>query len=221
MPKPAPQKPAPDITGTPGDDELWGTASRETIRGAAGNDILHGAGGNDTLAGGEGDDILYGDEGNDTLYGQEGNDFLFGGAGNDTLWWGGYGHEELSGGSGADIFAGVTWEWTDQQVGTVLITDFESGIDKLDLTRFDANETTVVAARGNKVTGNEAFTIVAATDGVTPGHLVITTGVDALGRPITIVQGYTDTNPGADIEIHLLGTAADGGPISLPQDIWL
>ena len=218
MPKPSQTL---SVYGTANSETISGTNAKENIYGYGGDDIIYGGGGNDQIMGHEGNDTLYGGDGDDTLYGQEGNDLLFGGAGNDTLWWGGYGHDELSGGSGADIFAAGAWEWTNQQVGTVLITDFESGFDRLDLTRFDANETTAVAARGNKVTGNEAFTVVTATDGVTPGHLVISTGVDALGRPITIVQGYTDTNPGADIEIHLLGTAADGGPIILPQDIWL
>lgn len=219
MPKSAP---APDISGDAGDNELWGTARGETIRGFAGNDILHGGGGDDVLMGHEGSDTLYGDDGNDSLYGQEGDDFLFGGAGNDTLAWGGFGHDELTGGSGADIYFGAAWGWTDQQVGTVLITDFQSGIDKLDLTRFDANESTAPGIiRGGKTPGNEAFVVVNSTDGTTPGHLVITTGVDGLGRPITIVLGYTDSVAGADIEIHLLGTAAGDAPIIAPQDIWL
>ena len=170
----------------------------------------------------EGTDYLYGDGGNDTLYGQEGSDFLFGGDGNDKLWFGGFGHDELTGGSGADTFSGGAWEWTNQQVGTVLIRDFQTGIDKLDLTRFDANELTAPGIiTGNKTPGNEAFTVVGLTDGVTPGHLVISTGVDHLGRAVTIVSGYTDTVAGADIVIHLLGTTADGSAIIGPQDFWL
>ncbi len=219
MPKAAP---APDITGNSADNELWGTSRGETIRGLAGNDILHGGGGDDVLMGNEGTDTLYGDDGNDALYGQEGDDFLFGGAGDDTLAWGGFGHDELTGDSGADVFVGAAWEWTNQQVGTVLITDFQSGLDKLDLTRFDANESTAPGIiRGGKTPGNEAFTVVNSTNGSTPGHLVISTGVDGLGRPITIVLGYTDTVAGADIEIHLLGTGAGGTPLIGSQDIFL
>lgn len=214
--------PAPPISGTSEPEELWGTAAGETIRGYGGNDVLHGGGGDDTLMGNEGNDTLFGDGGNDTLYGQEGDDLLLGGDGNDTLWFGGFGHDELTGGDGADTFVSGAWEWTNQQVGTVLINDFQTGVDKLDLSRFDANELTAPGIiRGSKTPGNEAFTVVNSTDGITPGHLVISTGVDNLGRAVTIVSGYTDTEAGADIVIYLLGTTADGGAIIGPQDFWL
>lgn len=234
------KKPAP-ITGDDYDNILHGTAGHDmAISGYGGNDTLYGYGGNDYLYGHAGDDVLYGGsgddqlqghDGNDTLYGEDGNDFLaggggndtvFGGAGNDVLGWGNVGHDELTGGSGADRFYSGAWEWTNQQIGTVTIMDFESGIDILDLTRFDADErTTPGIIRGNNTPGNEAFTVVESTDGVTPGHLTITTGVDEYGRAVTIIRGYTDTNPGADIEIFLLGTMEDGSPIIAPPDIWL
>ena len=112
--------------------------------------------------------------------------------------------------------------WTDQQVGTVLIKDFETGIDKLDLTRFDANEvTTPGVIKGNNTPGNEAFTVVAVTDGITPGHLVIESGQDELGRSVTFVRGYTNSEPEADIEIRLLDWIDDGQPIITAQDILL
>ena len=233
-------KPAP-ITGNDSDNVLHGTEGHDfSISGYGGNDTLYGYGGDDYLYGHEGDDKLYGGSGNDQLQGHDGNDVLDGGdgndflaggggndivdggAGNDVLGWGNYGHDILTGGSGADRFYSGAWEWTKQQVGTVLITDFESGIDTLDLTRFDADERTAPGIiKGKNTPGNEAFTVVGTTDGVTPGHLVITTGVDELGRPITIVLGYTNTDLGADIEIHLLGTTADGGPIISASDILL
>lgn len=219
------------LTGTAGNDTLMGYAGNDTLEGFAGDDMLYGHEGDDTLYGGAGNDTLYGNEGNDILIGgdgddflagQEGDDILDGGAGNDTIAWGGFGHDELTGGAGADTFYSGAWAWDNQQVGTVLIKDFETGIDKLDLTRFDADErTTPGVIKGKNTPGNEAFTVVAETDGVTPGHLVITTGVDALGRPITIVLGYTNTEAGADIEIHLLGTTPDGGPIITAGDILL
>lgn len=219
------------IVGTEGNDNLYGHGGNDTLNGAAGNDNLYGGAGDDLLNGGAGNDTLYGHEGNDTLLGgdgddflagQEGNDVLNGQAGNDKLGWGGFGYDELTGGSGADLFYGGAWSWTDQQVGDVLITDFQSGLDVLDLTRFDADESTTPGViKGTNTPGNEAFTVVSQTDGVTAGHLVITSGFDLSGRPITIVLGYTNTTPGADIEIHLLDTLPDGQPIITAQDILL
>jgi len=195
----------------------------KTIRGTAGNDTIHGGAGNQIIFGLEGDDFLYGGDGDDELYGQEGSDSMDGGAGNDRIGWGGGGGlETLTGGSGSDTFFGGAWSWTNQQVDEVFITDFQTGIDKLDLTRFDADErTTPGIIKGNKTPGNEAFVVVNQADGVTPGQLEITTGYDALGRPVTIVRGYTDAVAGADIEIHLLGQTASGGPIISGSDILL
>jgi hypothetical protein len=193
---------------------LYGTSAGDTIHAGAGNQIVYGN---------QGDDFLYGDDGDDELYGQEGSDTLNGGAGNDRLGWGGGGGlDTLTGGSGADTFFGGPWAWTDQQVDQVVITDFQSGTDKLDLTRFDADErTTPGIIKGNSTPGNEAFVVVSQTDGITPGQLVITTGTDELGRPITLVLGYTDTVPGADIELHLLGQTVTGGPVITGLDILL
>lgn len=208
-------------SGGPGDDTLVGTEANDYLYGLGGNDTLQGLGGNDTLYGHEGNDTLLGGAGDDVLAGQEGDDILDGGAGNDVLGWGGFGHDILTGGSGSDRFFSGAWAWNDQQVGTVLITDFQTGVDILDLTRFDADERTAPGViKGKNTPGNEAFTVVDQSDGITPGHLVISTGIDALGQPITIVRGYTNTTPGADIEIILSGTNGVD-PIISAQDIWL
>lgn len=235
MPKPAPvirgTSDSETITGTNGNDVIRGMGGGDTIYGLGGNDELYGAAGTDYLYGGAGDDrmwgaddndFLYGEAGNDTLFGGYGDNFLYGGDGNDTLWWNAPGHNQLWGEAGADTFTAGAWQWTNQQVGTVLIMDFQTGTDTLDLIRFDADERTAPEQiRGKNRPGNEAFTVVEATDGVTPGHLVITTGFDDQSRPITIVLGYTDTEAGADIVIQLLGQTETGGPIIGPQDIWL
>ena len=220
MAKPTPGK---VLSGTAGDDTLVGGAGNDSLYGYGGHDRLEGGAGNDTLFGHEGDDFLFGGDGDDKLAGQKGNDTLDGGAGNDTIAWGGGGGlDTLTGGSGADVFYSGAWSWTNQQVDEVLITDFQKGIDKLDLSRFDADErTTPGVIKGKSTPGNEAFTVVSQTDGVTPGHLVITTGYDDQGREITIVLGYTNTTAGADIEIHLLGWDSNGGPIINPPDIIL
>ncbi|MBA2466519.1 MAG: hypothetical protein H0V46_02815 [Sphingomonas sp.] len=218
------------LVGTEGADTLMGYEGDDLLQGLGGNDKLYGHEGNDRLEGGAGNDTLHGNEGNDTLLGgggddflagQEGDDTVDGGEGNDVLGWGGTGHDILSGGSGADRFYSGAWSWTQQQVGTVRIEDFETGVDILDLTRFDANESTAPGViKGKNTPGNEAFTVVGSTDGVTAGHLVISTGLDALGQPITIVRGYTNTTMGHDIEIILSGAIGDN-PVITAQDIWL
>ncbi len=66
---------------------------------------------------------------NDYLTGTARNDTLDGGAGNDVL-VGGAGNDSLAGGSGADRFV---FERTWERNGTDTITDFEVGVDVLDL----------------------------------------------------------------------------------------
>jgi serralysin len=72
----------------------------------------------DLLVGNEVANVLKGMAGNDVLKGNEGNDTLIGGTGNDTL----------SGGTGSDLFVFAN----DTSLDT--ITDFATGVDKIDLT---------------------------------------------------------------------------------------
>ena len=109
---------------TSGNDEITGTAKAEKLDGLAGNDLLKGLAGNDTLIGGAGFDTLVGDAGADNL----------------------------TGGSEADIFkftalsdSGITSKTRDT------ITDFLSGIEKIDLSAIDANE---------KLSGDQAFSFI-------------------------------------------------------------
>lgn len=83
--------------------------------------------------------MLRGEAGFDTLNGGAGNDTLIGGLGRDTLW----------GGADKDRFV---WASTAES-GALLsdrVTDFQRGIDTLDLAAIDAN--TLVA-------GNQAFVL--------------------------------------------------------------
>ena len=209
-----------NISGTDGNDILVGNAANNRMYGYAGDDDLYGLGGDDEMLAHDGNDRLYGGDGNDTLYGGSGDDLLDGGAGNDRL-LPGIGNDQLTGGAGADQFVYTALYWTDQTDGITLITDFQRGVDIIDLARLDANESTTPGViKGKNTPGNEAFTLVGETDGITPGHLTITTGIDGLGRPITIVTGYTNTVPGADLEIHLLGVSESGEAIIGPQDFW-
>ncbi|MDI1296229.1 MAG: calcium-binding protein [bacterium] len=97
-----------NILGSDYSDDIQGNILDNELRGYAGNDVLTGMGGNDSL---------YGDVGRDRLDGSVGDDALFGGDGRDML----------TGGIGADLFAYTRWETE----GGDVITDFESGVDRV------------------------------------------------------------------------------------------
>lgn len=118
-------------TGTPEANTMHGIDFSESFEGLAGNDAIYGGGGNDRIDGGAGSDWLQGDAGTD----------------------------RLTGGSGADIFAFLT---TGDSVGYAMrsdgnkltpdtITDFTSGLDRIDLSGIDAVAGTAA---------NDAFTFI-------------------------------------------------------------
>lgn len=75
--------------------------------------------------------------GNLVLYGGSGGDTLIAGAGDDRLVGGG-GRDDLTGGAGADIFR---FDSASDSTGDPdSIHDFESGLDRIDLSRIDADE---------------------------------------------------------------------------------
>jgi len=80
-----------------------------------------GAAHSEQLTGDARDDILFGGDGADTLTGGAGDDLLFGQGGADRL----------IGGAGADIFI------FDSDISRDQINDFERGIDRIDLSRWD------------------------------------------------------------------------------------
>lgn len=96
-----------------------------------GRDVISGDGGDNTLSGLGGRDTLSGRGGNDTLYGGADGDTLDGGAGDDTL-HGHTGSDSLTGGSGADTFVFAAPRGN-MSFGYDTITDFEAGIDFIDL----------------------------------------------------------------------------------------
>ena len=87
----------------------------------------------DILEGDEDNNGLFGFDGDDTLNGLAGADYLDGGDGNDIL-IGGDDDDILTGSSGSDIF-----EFTTSEFGNDTITDWEDGVDLIDLDALGAN----------------------------------------------------------------------------------
>jgi Ca2+-binding RTX toxin-like protein len=126
------------LLGDEGEDELSGGDGQDTLEGGDDNDVLRGDGGSDSLLGGEGEDHLQGGDANDELDGGSGDDTLEGGDGNDLL-KGDAGEDRLVGGPGEDTLTGGTDSDTfviDFDSGNTTVTDFEPGLDLLDLSAF-------------------------------------------------------------------------------------
>lgn len=160
-----------EIHGGTGNDRIHGSASDEHVelgdgrdfaRLGAGDDYAEGGVGNDTLFGMQGDDTLLGERGDDRLYGWAGDDTLLGGSKNDELYggrgddlldggWdddllnGGRGDDELTGGAGADTFV------FGRNVGLDIVTDFELGTDRIDLSHFGLADLADLDAKGGLI----------------------------------------------------------------------
>ncbi len=187
------------LRGGAGNDRLEGGAGNDTLLGESGNDVLLGGAGNDRLDGGRGDDLLIGGGGDDVLIGGFGKDRLEGGAGNDRLIGGegddvligGTGRDILTGGAGADVFvfrsiaeAGNTAATRD------VITDFERGLDRIDLSGIDAN-------LGQA--GNQSFSFI--------GSAGFTGSAGQLRFANGVVSGDVNGNGQADFQIAVNGIA--------------
>lgn len=101
------------VDGTEKGNHLVGRADEDLIIGKAGNDLLEGLEDNDRLYGGAGADTLRGGQGDDVLRSKHGND-------------------QFAGDDGADIFV------YSSKSGRDTIMDFDTGIDKIDITGWDA-----------------------------------------------------------------------------------
>lgn len=167
-----------NIQGGAGNDRFFGNAESNVIRGGMGDDRIFGR---------QGDDWLEGNQGNDLLDGGLGNDTLLGGIGNDTL-IGGPGMDRLTGGPGADVFVFRALDHTSADAARAdFITDFEVGIDRIDLRDIDADITRA---------GNNSFAFI---------------GTDALGGAGQLSYRHLD-RPGTDNDVTqiLLDVNGDG-----------
>jgi Ca2+-binding RTX toxin-like protein len=208
------------LEGNNGNDTFVLSAdnARDEVRGGAGSDTLNysafvtglsvaldgnnavnvtgtGTNGNtDTIRaienfiGGAGNDIVVGDNLANTLNG---------GAGNDNI-TGGQGLDRLTGGLGADRF--IYTNTNETGVGAAsrdVITDFLSGIDKLDFSGIDAN-----TGPG----GNQAFSSLVQTTAAFTAAAQLHYHYEGVGvNEITVIQGNVNNNMAVDFEVALLG----------------
>ncbi|SCY90200.1 Ig-like domain-containing protein [Microvirga guangxiensis] len=201
------------VSGGAGNDHLWGGSGNDRLDGGLGNDTLRGDAGNDTLYGGSGNDALWGGSGKDRLYGEAGNDKLRGEAGNDWI-LGGLGRDQMWGGAGSDTFAFHSVR--ESRVGSQrdIIRDFQSGRDKIDLRKIDADATQK---------GNQAFTWSWA-DKAWPFLNPHKAATALLGSGFTgkagqlryengILMGDVNGDGRADFEVRIIGSFASGDVI--------
>jgi Ca2+-binding RTX toxin-like protein len=123
---PGTQKPSPhpwgpkevtgieNVLGTNYDDDIYGNALANSLSGRSGNDVLVGY---------DGDDILDGGAGNDKIDGGAGTDIMSGGSDSDRFYFSHLDDSLLAGGKPQDV-----------------ITDFQQGQDKIDLSYFSSDD---------------------------------------------------------------------------------
>ncbi len=155
--------------GRGGDDRIEGGLGNDTISGNAGNDIAFGGDGNDVFYMGSQNDTAFGGAGDDQLNGGFNIDVLDGGAGNDRVRGengfdhlsGGDGNDLLNGGSGADTF----WFFDTDDTGVDRITDFEDGLDQINLSDWGFATEVDVLALASSAGGSNQHTRIDFSDG--------------------------------------------------------
>jgi Ca2+-binding RTX toxin-like protein len=152
-----------------------------------------------TIVGNALDNRIAGHDNDETLIGQAGTDRLIGNGGSDTL-FGGWGADTLTGGTGVDGFYYEEIGDSSLVLGYDIITDFEAGVDWIDLLEIDAD--------GTK-DGNQSFNP-NGTSTHTPGDLWIGP-YGAAGSANYMLYGDVngDGQPDFQIRIHLASGSID------------
>jgi|GEM_PF-1858257 len=197
------------LYGGEGEDTLTATYN-DRLFGGSGNDILDvtGDGSENRLYGGAGDDTLTAGTG-DRLVGQDGNDLLIAAGGNSTL----------TGGAGADIFVAAP----ELPHLPNIITDFESGSDKIQLDSFVVENLTELLNQGSINPLEEGDgTVISIGDtqvfvllGIEAGSLVENDFIFAGGN--NTIENATDLGDLTDREVSDRGTVNDEDRIDFYQ----
>ncbi len=211
------------LVGNSGANVLDGAAGADKLNGAAGADTINGGDGNDTasywgsaavnvnLATGAasggyatGDKLvsienLTGSSYNDVLTGDSGSNVLDGAAGADKL-NGGAGKDIMTGGAGSDMFIFKAPAEAGLGSNRDVITDFQHGADKIDLSAMDGN---------GSAQGNGTFHFLAQEDasfdhkaGALAWHYEDKAGS---ANDTTVIQGDLNGDGVSDFEIQMKG----------------
>lgn len=128
-------------TGTSGVDKVLSSGSFTLAAGSGIEQLTTQSGvvvGN--LTGDEDANRITGNSGANILSGKAGDDILIGNAGADTL-IGGLGQDKQTGGADADIFRFALGDSLATSVGYDFVQDFETGVDRIDLSIFNGTPT--------------------------------------------------------------------------------
>lgn len=141
------------VYGGAGSDMISIDSGNNHVNGNVGNDVIRAEGGVNDIRGGQGDDRIQLDYGNNVAAGDTGNDTILAGSGVDVL----------TGGQGTDVFyfdanSSPTIRYGDLAGYHDEITDFEHGIDKIEIGSSTHDPITVLHATNGQSFGtvNEA-----------------------------------------------------------------
>lgn len=126
-------------------------------------------------SGGPGDDVIIGSDGADTLSGGAGQDGIEGRGGDDVI-TGGPDSDGLAGGAGADTFV-YTAVTDSNAVGYDNLYDFETGVDRVDLTALSSSAVTILRQGGSSFlfasTATGTFQLVSAGHAINADDLIL------------------------------------------------
>jgi hypothetical protein len=177
-------------------EKYIGTNGADTQTGTSEEDLMSGRKGNDDLKAGDGNDILKGQKGRDKLDGGAGKDLIRGNA--DADW--------LTGGADADIFDFNKINHIGRWVGNRdIITDFEPGVDRIDISDIDAKKPVAGFLPLTANAGDQAFDFI-GTDNFSGTKGELRYHVNPAGN--TIVAGDCDGDGRADFKLELTGIHA-------------